>query len=320
MWFRRKQKNRRLNRGRVLDVRLRSEQVRATRTRLAIMAVSVPALTVFGLYLLWRTGEWALDKFVYENSEFAIQNIQVQTDGMILPAQLQQWSNVKPGANLIALDLASVKRNLQLESVIDSVSVERVLPHTLKIRVTERKPIAQVNMPRANGANGVVISIYQLDAAGVVMQPLDSRSSVVPLSQLKNGGLPVITGLNDSQLQLGHRVTLPQARAALQLISAFGHSPMAGKADLRRLDVSAPGVVVVTTGQGGEITFGLDDLERQLLHWRSAYDRAMSVNEIITSIDLSVSNNTPLHQMAPGAAPFVAPKNSTTAPTWRKNV
>ena len=35
MWFRRKQKNRRLKRGHVLDVRLRSEQVRATRIRLA---------------------------------------------------------------------------------------------------------------------------------------------------------------------------------------------------------------------------------------------------------------------------------------------
>ena len=113
MWFRRKQKNRRLNRGRVLDVRLRSEQVRATRTRLALMAISVPAVTVFGLYLLWRTGEWALDKFVYENAEFAIQRVDVQTDGVIKPDQLRNWSGVKPGENLIALDLASVKRNLR---------------------------------------------------------------------------------------------------------------------------------------------------------------------------------------------------------------
>jgi hypothetical protein len=78
------------------------------------MAVSVPAVTVFGLYLLWRTGEWALDKFVYENAEFAIQRVDVQTDGVIAPDQLRNWSGVKLGANLIALDLASVKRNLQL--------------------------------------------------------------------------------------------------------------------------------------------------------------------------------------------------------------
>jgi len=320
MWFKRQSKNRRLNRGRVLDVKLRSEQVRATRTRLAIMAVSVPVFTIFGLYLLWRVGDWGLDKFVYENAEFAIQRVDVQTDGVIAPDQLRNWSGAKLGANLIALDLASVKRNLELEPVIDSVSVERILPRTLKIRVTERKPIAQVHMPRPDGARGVVISVFQLDSAGVVMQPLDPRMSVIPLSQMKDGGLPVITGLNVSQLQQGHRVTLPQAQAALQLISAFGHSPMAGLVDLRRIDVSAPGVIVITTGQGGEITFGLQNLEQQLRRWRVIYDLGLRSNKAIASANLAVANNVPVRWMEMNAAPVAAPRNSTLAPTWRKNV
>jgi cell division septal protein FtsQ len=96
-----------------------------------------------------------------------------KTDGVIAPEQLRRWTGVKPGANLIALDLAAVKRNLELVSVIDSVSVERVLPRTLKIRVTERDPIAQVNVPRADGASGIAVSVFQLDADGIVMQPLD---------------------------------------------------------------------------------------------------------------------------------------------------
>jgi cell division septal protein FtsQ len=144
MWFRREQKNRRLSRGHVLDVKLRSDQVRATRMRMMTVAFGVVFGTVFGLYLLWRTGEWALDKFVYENADFAIQRVDVQTDGVIAPEQLRRWSGVKLGANLIALDLVQVKRNLELVSAIDSVSVERVLPRTLKIRVSEREPVAQV--------------------------------------------------------------------------------------------------------------------------------------------------------------------------------
>jgi cell division protein FtsQ len=316
MWFECEQKNRRLNRGHVLDVRLRSEQVRATRIRLVVAAIGVPAVTVFGLYLFWRTGEWALDKFVYENADFAIQRVEVQTDGVIAPDQLRSWSGVKPGANLIALDLASVKRNLEFWPVIGSVSVERVLPRTLKIRVTERKPIAQVNMPRAAGVNGVVISVFQLDADGVVMQPLDPRSNVISLSQMKDGRLPVITGLNVSQLQPGHSVTLPQARTALQLISVFGRSPMAGLVDLRRIDVSAPGVVVVTTGQGGEITFGLQNLAQQLGRWREIYDLAQGRNKVIVSLDLAVANNVPLRWTEATAVP----KSVDPATTRRKNV
>jgi cell division protein FtsQ len=316
MWFKREHKNRRLNRGHVLDVKLRSEQVRVTRIRMAIMAVSIPAFTVFGLYLFWRTGEWALDKFVYENAEFAIQRVEVQTDGVIAPDQLRSWSGVKPGANLIALDLASVKRNLEFWPVVGSVSIERILPRTLKIRVTERKPIAQVNMPRATGVNGVVISVFQLDADGVVMQPLDPRSNVISLSQMKDSRLPVITGLNVSQLQPGHSVTLPQARAALQLISVFGRSPMAGLVDLRHIDVSAPGVVVVTTGQGGEITFGLQNLEQQLGRWREIYDLAQGRNKVIVSLDLAVANNVPLRWTEATAVP----KSVDPATTRRKNV
>jgi cell division protein FtsQ len=308
MWFRYEQKNRRLNRGHVLDVKVRSDQVRATRTRLAAIALGVVFGTVFGLYLLWRTGEWALDKFVYENSEFAIQNIQVQTDGVIAPEQLRRWSGVKPGANLIALDLASVKRNLELVSTVDSVSVERVLPRTLKIRVTEREPIAQVNVPRAGTSGGIAVSVFQLDAGGFVMQPLDPRLCVIPLSQM-NAQLPVVTGLNVYQLQAGRYVGTPQAQAALQLIGAFKHSPMAGLVDLRRIDVSSPGVVVATTGQGGEITFALDNLDQQLRRWREIYDLGMSKNKMIASLDLAVENNVPVRWAEIISAPITLKKS-----------
>jgi cell division septal protein FtsQ len=319
MWFKREPKNRRLNRGHVLDVKLRSDQVRATRTRLASIALGVTFGTMFGLYLLWRTGEWALDKFVYENSTFAIQSIEVQTDGVIAPDQLRRWTNVKPGANLIALDLAAVKRNLELVSTIDSVSVERVLPNTLKIRVTEREPVAQVNVPIATASGEIAVSVFQLDADGYVMKPLDPRLCVIPLSQM-SAQLPVITGLNVYQLQPGHRVESPQAQAALQLIGAFDHSPMAGLVDLRRVDVTSPGVVVATTGQGGEITFALENLEQQLGRWRKIYDLGQSMNKAIASVNLAVSNNIPVRWTASIAMPMTTPKNSNPAKNRRKNV
>ena len=318
MWFRREQKNRRLHRGHVLDVKLRSDQVRATRLRLAVLTFSVTFGTVFGLYLLWRTGEWALDKFVYENSEFAIQHVEVKTDGMIAPDQLRRWSKVKLGENLIALDLTAVKRNLELVSTIGSVSVERVLPRTLKISVTEREPVAQVNIPRAGAAGGITVTVFQLDADGWVMLPLDPRLCVIPLAQVSNQ-LPVIAGLNVVQLQPGHRVESPQVQAALELIGAFDHSPMAGLVDLRRLDVSAPGVVVVTTEQGGEITFGLDKLEQQLRRWREIYDLGQRMNKAVASLNLAVSNNVPVRWLEAVVAPS-APRTVNPAPTRRKNV
>ena len=78
----------------------------------------------------------------------------------------------------------------------------------MRIRVTEREPIAQVNVPRADATGGIAVSVYQLDADGVVMQPLDPRVCTVPLAEM-NPQLPVIAGLNYFQLQPGRRIELP---------------------------------------------------------------------------------------------------------------
>src|SRR5579872_7407404 len=103
-WFKRKPRNRRFERRYVLDVKLRSSQVRAARTRFAMVAVGTTAGAALGLYVLWRIGGLALDTFVYENLSFAIQDVIVQTDGVIAPAQLRRWSGVEGGQNLLRLD------------------------------------------------------------------------------------------------------------------------------------------------------------------------------------------------------------------------
>jgi cell division protein FtsQ len=318
MWPKRQPKNRRLSRKHVLDVKLRSDKVRATRARMAMVAVCVLFITISGISLLWCGGAWALDKFVYENSTFAVQNVEVQTDGDLAPEQLRKWAGVKSGANLIALDLAAVKRNLELVPTVASVSIERILPRTLRIRVTERKPVAEVNVPRLNGANGIAVSVFQLDTDGFVMLPLDPRDRVISLAQIREQ-LPVVTGLNIYQLQAGHRIESPQAQAALQLLSAFARSPMAGLVDLQRIDVSSPNVIVVTTEQGSEITFGLENLEQQLSRWRQIYDLGQRNNKIIASLDLAVENNVPVRWAEMNSVPATE-KNSTPANTRRRNV
>ena len=55
---------------------------------------------------------------------------------------------VKVGQNLLALDLARVKRDLEMVSAIRSATVERMAPHTLKLRVSEREPLAQFSVLR----------------------------------------------------------------------------------------------------------------------------------------------------------------------------
>src|ERR1019366_1985909 len=208
MWFRRKPKNRRLGREQVLDVKLRSSQVRAARTRVGAICLGALFATAFGLYLLYRGGDWALNRCVYENKAFAIQEIDVQTDGVISADQLRRWAGVTREENLLALDLPRVKRDLEMDSRIRSVSVERILPRTLRIRVTEREPVAQVNVPLPLRSGGVEWAVYHLDAEGYVMLPLDPRQRTTRLNQ-GSDSLPVIGGINAIELQPGRRILIP---------------------------------------------------------------------------------------------------------------
>jgi cell division septal protein FtsQ len=321
MWFRReiKNRNRRIGREHVLDVKLRSDQVRAARVRVATILFCLLFGTFFGIYLLWRTGEVLLDKFVYENPDFAVLNIEVHTDGVLSLPQLRGSSNVRIGANLIRLDLAEVKRNLEMDSTVETASVERVLPHTLRIFVTERSPVAQVNTPCVDQNGTYSFAVTQLDAKGVAMKPRDPRQCVVSMADL-NPQLPVIVGLNTTKLKQGDTVPaadLPRAQAALGLVTAFSHSAMAGLVDLRSVDISTPGVLVVTTGQGGQITFRTDNFDQQLARWRKIFDLGVSQQRSIASADLAVENNIPVRWLNVGPQP-AAPKPKNSNPKNRR--
>lgn len=320
MWlFNRKQKNRRFHRGNVLDVKLRSGKVRATRLRWGALTFAGLLATALGIFILWRAGQWAMNRLVYENRAFAIAHIDAQTDGVIAPAQLRRWANVKIGDNLFALDLARVKRDLEMVPLVSFVSVERILPRTMRIRVNEREGVAQVNVLRPNARGGLEAAVFHLDPDGFVMMPLDPRQCTTPPDQPEEL-LPVLTGLGLHELQPGRRLELPQVQAALRLVTEFTHSPMAGLVDLKRIDIGAPDVLVVTTGQGSEVTFGLQDLDRQLRRWAEIHQAGQQQNKSLASLDLAVTNNIPARWLQVSTGPVTAPKAPKTLRPKRKNV
>jgi hypothetical protein len=317
MFWNRKLKNRRLGREYVLDVKLRSSQVRAARTRKFVIAGAVVLTLAVSAYLLWRVGGWTMDRLVYENQAFSIGEIDLQTDGVIATEQLRRWACIKKGQNLLALDLARVKRNLELVPFIQTVSVERILPHTLRIRVCEREPIAQILVSRARVGGGLEQGVYHLDSDGWVMAPLDPRQRAVPQSQVPEQ-LPLISGIKEAQV--GHPVELPQAKAALQLINAFEHSPMAGVTELKKIDVSAVEVMVATTGQGGEVTFGLTDFDQQLRRWQAIYEMGQKMGRAVLTLDLAVSNNVPATWIEASVVPPLPPKAPKILRNKKKHV
>jgi hypothetical protein len=93
---------------------------------------------------------------------------------------------------------------------------------------------------------------------------------------------------------------------------------MAGLVDVRQVDVSAPGVLVVTTEQGSEVTFGLTEFEQQLRRWHTVFELGQKTGTAIATLDLAVTNNTPLRWIEASAVPpAVPPSPKTTRPRKR---
>jgi cell division septal protein FtsQ len=221
--------------------------------------------------------------------------------------QVRRWAAVRPGQNLLALDLARVKRDLELVSLVKTASIERILPRTLRICITEREPLAQCNIPRPRPGGGVELVLFQIDADGYVIAPLSKQQRSAPATQAEEQ-LPMLTGLNPVEVQAGRRIESPQARAALRLLTAFERSPMEVLVDIQRIDVSAADVLVATTTQGSEVTFALADMDQQLLRWHEIFDMGQKLSRAIATLDLAVTNHIPARWLEASAVPTGTPK------------
>ncbi len=307
MWFRRKPKNRRFERKRVLDVKLRSSQRRQLRLRRFSIVSGCILVTGIGGFGIWRGGDWALQRLLYENSAFAIHHLEVETDGVIAREQIRRWAGVKLEDNLLALDLERVKRDLELVPVVQSAAVERLLPHTLRIRITEREPIARFFYPTMRPVGLAERGVCLIDARGMVMNPLEPQQRSEP-SAVTNDFLPVLVGVPANEVRPGYQVESPPVCAALNFIRDFDRSSMTEVVELKEIDLTAPGVLQVRTTHGVELVFGFSETGQQLRRWRAIHDYVQRSGKHLTWVDLSVSNNVPARFIDLTLAPPAPPK------------
>lgn len=319
MFFRRKRKNRKVGREQVLEVKLRSSKVKAERTRIVAIGLG----SFFALVLSVCIGFWLFDSgiklFIFENPAFAIKEIDIQTDGVLAPEQLERWTGVKKGQNLLALDLNTVRRQIELIPLVETVTIDRVPPSTLQIRVVERVPLAQIHVAQPAREGVIDFKTFHVDSQGYVMLPPTAAQRSAPATAGLES-LPVISGVHPADVQPGRRIDSHQFQAALRLLVSFEKSDMAGVAELRRIDVSAPEILIATVEPGCTVTFGLRQHELQLARWREIHHAAKRMGKALVTVDLAVSNNIPVTFTDVGSARLLQNIHPKSPQSRRKHV
>ena len=276
-----------------LEVKSRSKSLQALRLRLALNALAISTGMVLVLLVVWKGGEQLLQRYVYTNPSFALQEIEILTDGIIPLEEIQRWSSVRQGENLLSLDLPRIKRNLELVPLIEQAYVERQLPRRLVIRVSEREPIARIMVFQPRPSDGLLEpSIFYVDREGMVIPPY-ARTLNPEAFDRATQSLPLLNGVLAQELRTGHKVNRAEILNALRWIHDFRSSEMAHRVVIRAVDLSEAGTLEISTEQGNHVTFRSRDFEGQFARWRKVHDFALRNSRLIAQLDLAVTNYVP---------------------------
>lgn len=140
------------------------------RAKVAGMALLVVAVLVGALQILPKL-EAGPEILTKAGESMPIQQIDVLSDGSLPAAFVVDLIDIGEDANLLSVDLDSMKARLESLGQVESAVVSRRFPDSLEITIVERKPIVRMLAQRANGAklalfvdkNGVVFEAKHLD-------------------------------------------------------------------------------------------------------------------------------------------------------------
>lgn len=112
----------------------------------------------------------------------SLQRIEVKTQGRLERRGILQWAKLRPGGSILTLNLGRIRRTIEAHPWVERAWVERAFPHTLKIRIRERRPVAKVILDQAT---------FLLDASGTLFAPWDEalRGDWIPLVGLRHEDL-----------------------------------------------------------------------------------------------------------------------------------
>jgi cell division protein FtsQ len=273
----------------VLDVKVQAEA--RTRHRLRIAGAIAAMLAVSGLtgYGLYRAARLAAARLVLANPRFALAQITVDDDGVLGAERVIEIAGVRVGQNLFSLDLDVPKRNLQMISLVRRVEVRRVLPDRLHICVSERVPVARLQMPGHSGDDAVL----WVDREGVVMRPVRLTGGAV-LRPFVPQGLPVLTGLRPAGLRVGQPVESESVRRALELLDSLKQSAAGALLEAAEIDLSRPHQIVMTTRQGATVRFDVEEFPRQLRRLSLIVAWAQQRQKTVRTVDLTVNRGVPV--------------------------
>lgn len=223
---------------------------------------------------LWRWGFAALALVIVGGGLFwasqspliAIQTIQVDGNNAVTTDQImQRVGPMLEGRSLLSLSFSDVNQALGEFPFVASVDIERSFPHTIKLHVHERRPLAWLEADR---------QALLLSATGYVLKQQPAPDA----------GYPVLTAKNPCTAGEGGQVSCGDV---MNGVSFLADIPVSFTQEITAVSVS-DGDINAKTKSNVNIHFGtLDDYDIKFEVLEQLIARSMAAGKTV-SVDVSV--------------------------------
>lgn len=176
------------------------------------------------------------------------------------------------GHSVFDISLAERRRRLLAIDWIQEASISRIWPNRLVVRLTERRPVAFVNLPLATGETRVLL----IDSNGQLLEPpAQSRFS-----------FPVLSGITENQNEAGRRM---RVRAMLALLDELG-TDVKDISEINATDVENLRVVTQVDGRPVELLMGGGNYRHRYQSFLMHYPEIRKRSETTVTFDLRLDD------------------------------
>ncbi len=136
---------------------------------------------------------------VTQSEYFSTRSLQIQGNTRLSEAEVLKQSGVKPGENLLAINLKLVRKRLLAHPWISKASVAREIPNTIRISISEHRALAVLDLGRQ----------FIINHQGRIFK---EHAKTDPQ------GLPLVTGIVYADISLGDDRLTPAMQVLLEVL------------------------------------------------------------------------------------------------------
>lgn len=221
--------------------------------------------------LVWTVATEAYEVFA-KATFFKLERIEVSRMRQLSRDEIVSLTGAKLGDSLLKLELQHVAEQLEKNPWIEKLKVRRRFPGTLSIEITERVPVAVVNMGY----------LYYLDAKGEIFKPLTEGDRL---------DFPVLTGITEEDLLKDADGMKKMLTTALGIMDLLKKGNVFRLSDVSEIHLDKGYGFTLFTVQGGiPVKLGNSDFEGKLARFSRIYQELTSQIASLEYVDLNYAD------------------------------